>query len=424
MKKNRKYNIAIIGIGYVGLPLAVEFGKKFPTIGYDVDSKRIQELQKGIDRTLEVEKKEIKNSLHLIFSNDHRCLLNSNIYIITVPTPIYKNKSPDLTFLKKASKIVAKNLRQDDIVIYESTVYPGLTEQYCVPILEKYSRLTYNKNFFCGYSPERINPGDKNHKISEIKKITSGSNAETRDIVDKLYSTIIKAGTHSAPSIKVAEAAKVIENTQRDLNIALINEFSILFSKLNINTNQVLEAAKTKWNFLDFTPGLVGGHCIGVDPYYLTYVAKKNGYNPNVILSGRKINDDMYLYVYNRIKRLLPKTKKRISLDVLFFGLTFKENCPDTRNSQTLRLIRKFSSAGYHVHVYDPLIDQNTRISKNKFKMVGKNYKKKYDILIGAVAHDAFLRLNLDYFNGIMKKNSIVFDIKGFLPKKIVSESL
>ncbi len=420
---NKKISIGIIGLGYVGLPLALEFSKYYETIGYDNNINRVIDLKKGIDNTKEVTRKELK-STNLSITSKSSNLLKCNFFIITVPTPIFKNKKPDLSFIYQATKTVSKFLKKDDIVIYESTVYPGLTNDYCVPILEKYSKLKFNLDFFCGYSPERINPGDKNHRISEIKKVTSGSNERTRKIVDKLYSSIISAGTFSATSIEVAEAAKVIENTQRDVNIALINELSILFNKLNIDTNQVLEAAKTKWNFLDFSPGLVGGHCIGVDPYYLTHIAKKNGYNPRIILSGRKINDEMYLYVYNQIIDLLPKNKKKLKLDILFLGLTFKENVPDLRNSQTIRLIKKFKSFGHNVSVYDPVVYKNILLKNHNIKMVNENVSKKYDVIVGAVAHKEFKNLKINFYQKLMKKDSVIFDIKGFIPKKITSKSL
>ena len=420
---NTKISIGIIGLGYVGLPLALEFSKYYETIGYDNNNHRVIDLKKGIDNTKEVSSKELKRT-RLNITNNSADLYNCNFFIITVPTPIFKNKKPDLSFINHATKIVSKLLKKDDIVIYESTVYPGVTNNYCVPILEKYSKLKFNVDFFCGYSPERINPGDKNHRINEIKKVTSGSNEKSRKIIDKLYKSIITAGTFSAPSIEVAEAAKVIENTQRDVNIALINELSILFNILKIDTTQVLKAAKTKWNFLDFSPGLVGGHCIGVDPYYLTHIAKKNNYNPRIILSGRKINDEMYLYVYNQILGLLPKNKKKLKLDIFFLGLTFKENVPDLRNSQTIRLIKKFKNSGHNVNAYDPVVYKDNLLKDLKIKMVDKNVSKKYDVIVGAVAHREFKELKINFYKKLMKKNSVVFDIKGFIPKKIISKSL
>ena len=421
--RNKKNLIGIIGLGYVGLPLALTFATKYETIGFDVNKSRIKNLSKGIDTTCEVSKNDLKKS-KLLFTTDSSHLKDCNFYIITVPTPIYNNKEPDLSFLKKASQIVSKLLSKNDIVIYESTVFPGATENYCVPILEQYSKLKYNIDFFCGYSPERINPGDKQHRINEIKKVTSGSNAKVRKIVDKLYSSIITAGTYSAESIIVAEAAKVIENTQRDVNIALINELSVLFNKMKIDTNQVLKAAGTKWNFLKFTPGLVGGHCIGVDPYYLTYIAKKNGYTPKIILSGRKINDEMFSFIFKSIMKLIPYHKRKSGLDILIYGITFKENCPDIRNSQTLKLIKKFNQIGCQVNVLDPYIDHNLAIKDINFKIVDGLKKKKYDILIGAVAHDEFKKLSLKFHRKFIKQTTIVYDIKNFLPQKLVTNSL
>ena len=421
--RNRKNLIGVIGLGYVGLPLALTFAKKYETIGFDVSRSRVKNLNRGIDETCEVSKNDLKKS-KLLFATDSSKLKDCNFYIITVPTPIYNNKAPDLSFLKKATQTVSKLLSKNDVVIYESTVFPGATENYCVPILEQYSKLKYNVDFFCGYSPERINPGDKEHRIHEIKKVTSGSNAKVRKIVDKLYSSVIKAGTYSAESIIVAEAAKVIENTQRDVNIALINELSVLFSKMKIDTNQVLKAAGTKWNFLKFTPGLVGGHCIGVDPYYLTYIAKKNGYTPKIILSGRKINDEMFSFIFKSIMKLIPYHKRKSGLDILIYGITFKENCPDIRNSQILKLIKKFNQIGCQVNVIDPYIDHNLMIKNLYFKIVNGSKSKKYDIIIGAVAHDEFKKLSYKFHKKFIKKTTIVYDIKNFLPKKLVTKSL
>ena len=364
MKKNLdNLKIAIIGLGYVGLPLALEFAKKRSVIGYDIKKKRIQELKSGKDSNLE-EKDQIIKSSKILFTTHSKDLKSANCFIITTPTPVNIKKNPDLSALFTATKTVGKILKQNDIVIYESTVYPGCTEEECVPILEKYSGLKYNKNFFCGYSPERVNPGDRKHRLPNIKKITSGSTPEISNLIDKLYNEIIVVGTHKADSIKIAEAAKVIENTQRDLNIALINELSIIFNKLNIDTQAVLEAAKTKWNFLPFSPGLVGGHCIGVDPYYLTYKSKKIGYNPKIILAGRKLNDNMGAYV---VSRLITEIKKKsINLKksrILIMGLTFKENCADLRNSGAKSIVYQLKKYGCKYDLYDPWAD-DTEIKK------------------------------------------------------------
>jgi len=361
---NFKVNkICIIGLGYVGLPLLIEFSKYHKVIGFDTDIQRVMELRNFFDRNNEFKKSELKKIKNIEFTSDTKILDNCNIYIVTVPTPVKKNKSPDLNPLIQSSKLIGKFLKKKDIVIYESTVFPGCTEEVCVPILEKYSKLTYNKDFFCGYSPERINFGDKKYKLTNIKKVTSGSNAKISNIIDKLYSKIIKVGTYKAESIIIAEAAKVIENTQRDLNIAFINELSIIFDKLKINTSKVLKAAGSKWNFLNFKPGLVGGHCIGVDPYYLTYKSKKVGYNPKLILSGRSINDEMPKFIFNKIKKLLKKKNK-----VLFLGASFKENIPDFRNSKSLSLF-KLIKKNYQSDLVDPLIDTELFFKSEKLKI-------------------------------------------------------
>jgi len=408
--------IAIVGLGYVGLPLAVEFGKVFETVGFDINNSRISELLEGSDSTLEVEPQELQEAKKLMYTSDAKDIQSCNIFIVTVPTPIDKHKKPMLTPLVKASEMVGKLLKKDDIVIYESTVYPGATEEVCVPILEQQSGLIFNKDFFCGYSPERINPGDKEHRISSIKKITSGSTPEIADQVDKLYQEIIVAGTHKAISIKVAEAAKVIENTQRDLNIALVNEFSIIFNKLGIDTEAVLEAAGTKWNFLQFRPGLVGGHCIGVDPYYLTHKSIEVGYNPEIILAGRRLNDNMGTYVADQVSILM--TKKHISIvgsNVLIMGLTYKENCPDVRNTRVVDLIVEFESFNCNVDVYDPWVDKQVVNQAYGITPIVEPAIGKYDAIVIAVAHDKFTELTINKIREFGKENHVLFDVKYLL---------
>ena len=403
---NFKVNkICIIGLGYVGLPLLIEFSKYHKVIGFDTDIQRVMELRNFFDRNNEFKKSELKKIKNIEFTSDTKILDNCNIYIVTVPTPVKKNKSPDLNPLIQSSKLIGKFLKKKDIVIYESTVFPGCTEEVCVPILEKYSKLTYNKDFFCGYSPERINFGDKKYKLTNIKKVTSGSNAKISNIIDKLYSKIIKVGTYKAESIIIAEAAKVIENTQRDLNIAFINELSIIFDKLKINTSKVLKAAGSKWNFLNFKPGLVGGHCIGVDPYYLTYKSKKVGYNPKLILSGRSINDEMPKFIFNKIKKLLKKKNK-----VLFLGASFKENIPDFRNSKSLSLF-KLIKKNYQSDLVDPLIDTELFFKSEKLKISKKISNKKYDVVIVAVKHDKIKDFGLKKIMDVSKKNLILIDL-------------
>ena len=412
--KNKK--IAIIGLGYVGLPLAVEFGKKRKVIGFDINKDRIVELKKNNDSTLEITQQEFKDSIHLSFTTNLNDLKNCNIFIVTVPTPIDKHKRPDLTALEKSSETVGAVLKKGDIVIYESTVYPGATEEVCVPILEKQSGLIFNKDFYCGYSPERINPGDKKHRIVNIKKVTAGSTPEIATEVDELYKEIIVAGTHKANSIKVAEAAKVIENTQRDLNIALINELALIFKKLDIETEEVLEAAGTKWNFLPFRPGLVGGHCIGVDPYYLTHKANEVGYYPEMILAGRRLNDKMGSYVADQVSKLM--TKKHIHIadaNILIMGLTFKENCPDLRNSRVVDLVEEFKSFNCNVDVYDPWIDKKQADHECNIQAIDKPIKAKYDAIIIAVAHDEFKLLTEKQIRSYGKSNHILYDIKYLL---------
>lgn len=413
MIKKQDFKIAIIGLGYVGLPLAVEFGKKFKTVGFDINDIRIKELLDCNDSTKEVSRNEIMDSKSLVFSSNIDAIKDSNTFIITVPTPIDVHKNPDLTPLINASKTVGSILKKNDIVIYESTVYPGATEEVCVPILEKQSNLVFNKDFYCGYSPERINPGDKEHSVTSIKKVTSGSNPYISEVIDELYQSIITAGTHKADSIKIAEAAKVIENTQRDINIALINELAMIFEKLDIDTKAVLEAAGTKWNFLPFRPGLVGGHCIGIDPYYLTHKAMEVGYHPEIILAGRRLNDNMSSYVVDQICKLM--IKKRIHIDgsnILIMGLTFKENCPDLRNSKVVDLIKGFKDFNSNIDVYDPWADKNEALEEYGVELIEKPESQKYDAIVIAVSHEQFKKLNIDELKSFGKKDHIIYDIK------------
>ena len=423
--KAKDTRIAVIGLGYVGLPLAVEFGKKYLTIGFDVNRSRITALISGSDSTLEVDTAELESATHLSYTTDVDKLKTCNIYIVTVPTPIDINKCPDLSHLEKASETVGKVLSKDDIVIYESTVYPGATEEVCVPILEKHSNLTFNKNFYCGYSPERINPGDKEHRITTIKKVTSGSTPEIADKVDTLYRSIITAGTHKASSIKVAEAAKVIENTQRDINIALINELALIFRRMDIDTEEVLKAAGSKWNFLPFQPGLVGGHCIGVDPYYLTHKAMEVGYYPEIILAGRKLNDSMGKYVANEIINLM--TKKRIQVvdsNILVMGLTFKEDCPDIRNTRVVDVVQELSDFHCNIDVFDPWIDKEESLREFGITTVEQPEPGKYDAVIIAVAHHQFKSMGIKAIRALGKKNHILYDIKYILPSENVDGRL
>jgi UDP-N-acetyl-D-galactosamine dehydrogenase len=408
--------IAIIGLGYVGLPLAVEFSKKRKVIGFDINQSRINDLNNGIDSTLETTSEELKDAIYLSYTTNLEDIKDCTIFIVTVPTPIDKHKRPDLTPLEKSSEAVGSILKKGDIVIYESTVYPGATEEVCVPILERQSGLIFNKDFYCGYSPERINPGDKEHRVTTIKKVTAGSTPEIATEVDELYKEIITAGTHKASSIKVAEAAKVIENTQRDVNIALINELALIFNKLDIDTESVLEAAGTKWNFLPFRPGLVGGHCIGVDPYYLTPKALEVGYNPEMILAGRRLNDSMGSYVADQVSKLM--TKKRIHVvdaNVLIMGLTFKENCPDIRNTRVVDLVEEFEGFNCNVDVYDPWIDKDEVIHEYGFKPIDQPVEGKYDAILLAVAHDEFKELSLEQIKAFGKDNHVLYDIKYLL---------
>ena len=418
-KKNLK--IAVIGLGYVGLPLAVEFGKKYATIGFDINKSRINELNQGYDFTLEVSKDELKYATKLIYSSVLGDIKNCSTFIITVPTPIDADKKPDLSPLIEATKIVSSVLKINDIVIYESTVYPGATEEICVPILEEGSGLKFNKNFFCGYSPERINPGDKQHRITSIKKVTSGSTLEVADKIDKMYQSIIPAGTYKAESIKIAEAAKVIENTQRDVNIALINELALIFNKLEIDTEAVLNAAATKWNFLPFKPGLVGGHCIGVDPYYLTYTAQEVGLNPEMILAGRRVNDNMGNYIVGKVIELMNQKNLDIyDSSILILGLTFKENCPDLRNTKVVDLINGFQKYNCNVDIYDPWVNNEEASSKYHINMVESPVSGKYNAIVLAVAHDEFLKLQIEEVRGFGKDNCVIYDIKYLFNEKDV----
>jgi UDP-N-acetyl-D-galactosamine dehydrogenase len=412
--------IAVIGLGYVGIPLAVEFGKKIDTIGLDINSDRIEELRKGYDRTLEMNEHDLKSSIHLRFTESIEDTKDCNIFIITVPTPINNKNLPDLTPLILSSRSVGSVLKKGDIVIYESTVYPGVTEEECVPILEEVSGLKFNKDFFCGYSPERINPGDKERTLTKILKITSGSNPETAKVVDDLYKTIIKAGTYMASSIKVAEAAKVIENTQRDVNIALVNELALIFDTMGISSQEVLSAAGTKWNFLPFKPGLVGGHCIGVDPYYLTYKAEKMGYKPNLILSSRQINNGMSAFIAKKtIKYLVDKNKNIKDSNILIMGLTFKENCPDIRNTKVVDIIEELNDFGCNVDVYDPWVDKEEEKKTYKSGIINDPFKsdKKYSAIIVAVAHDQFKSITNNSYQEISDGELILIDIKGIVEK-------
>lgn len=412
-------NIAIIGLGYVGLPLAVEFGKCLSVIGFDINLDRVNELNNGKDRTFECSYESIKSAKHLIFSNKLDDIKNSQIYILTVPTPVDQANRPNMIPLIEASKIVGQVLKKGDIVIYESTVYPGATEEICVPALEKISGLKYNSDFFCGYSPERINPGDKEHTLSKIKKVTSGSNFEIAEKVDQLYKLIISAGTHKASSIKVAEAAKVIENTQRDLNIALMNELSLIFNKLGIDTLEVLEAAGTKWNFLPFRPGLVGGHCIGVDPYYLTHKAQAVGYHPEVILAGRRINDGMGCHIATEvIKLMLKKEIPVLNSRILVLGLTFKENCPDIRNTKVIDVIGALKEFNVRVDIYDPWVNLEDAEKEYGLNCLKKEPDKdKYDAIILAVGHDQFINLGESGVKAFGRLGAVIYDVKSILPK-------
>ena len=408
--------VAVIGLGYVGLPLAVAFSERFEVIGFDISCDRVLQLESGYDATNEVTASELNGASNLLFTNDESKLLDCNVYVVTVPTPITSDKKPNLEPLKLASQMVAKLLKPNDVVIYESTVYPGCTEEDCVPILEQFSGLSFNEDFFCGYSPERVNPGDKQHRVSDIVKVTSGSTDEVAEFIDKIYKEIISAGTFKAQSIRIAEAAKIIENTQRDVNIALINELSQLFASMGIDTKSVLNAASTKWNFLNFTPGLVGGHCIGVDPYYLTYKAKEIGYNPKIVLAGREINDHMSTYVSDRLleamsqKDINPKDAK-----VLVMGLTFKENCPDIRNTKVNDIVVNLKNAACDVDVFDPWVDEKAAQDEFRYSLVEEPKEGFYDAIVIAVPHLIFIE-SADKILSYKKQNGILFDLKHILP--------
>ena len=409
--------IAVIGLGYVGLPLLIEFGKKFPCVGFDILERRVDELRNGIDVTNEMSEAEL-TAAKVSYTSTPQDIADSNVYIITVPTPIDKQNRPDLEPLKSASKLVGGLLTTNDVVIYESTVYPGATEEVCVPILERECKLVHNKDFFTGYSPERINPGDKEHRIDSIVKVTSGSTPETSHFVDDLYKSIIKAGTHKASSIKVAEAAKVIENTQRDLNIALINELCIIFEKLGIDTEEVLQAAGSKWNFLPFRPGLVGGHCISVDPYYLTHKAQEIGYHPEVILAGRRINDGMGTYIAERVIKLLAQKHIHVvDSRILILGLTFKENCPDLRNTRVVDVIDGLEEFNTQIDVYDPWVNKDEARQEYDLTLIDHPESNAYDAVIIAVAHDSFYKSGIETIQSYCKPNHIIFDVKYLFPE-------
>lgn len=415
-----KVKIAIIGLGYVGLPLAVEFGKKYHTIGFDINKGRVQELNDGIDKTLEVNSEELKSTFNLTFTNTLSEISEANFYIVTVPTPIDDNNVPDLTPLIRASESVAQVIKKGDVVIYESTVYPGATEEVCIPIIEKQTGMKFNQDFFAGYSPERINPGDKVNTLTTITKITSGSTPEIADLIDSLYSSIIKAGTHKASSIKVAEAAKVIENTQRDLNIAIINEFAKIFNKLNIDTDEILEAAGTKWNFLKFKPGLVGGHCISVDPYYLTYKAKEVGYIPEVILAGRRINDGMGSYVATQMVKKI--SSKKIHIDeakILVMGFTFKGNCPDVRNTKIIDIVKELKDFNMDVDIYDSWADPDEVKHEYGISLLTELNAGQYDGIMLAVDHNEFKEMGIETIRGLGKPNHVVYDVKHLFEKEL-----
>tara|TARA_B110000008_G_C16977900_1_gene566858 strand:- start:4691 stop:5956 length:1266 start_codon:yes stop_codon:yes gene_type:complete len=411
--------IAILGLGYVGLPLAVEFGKKYRVIGFDTNKKRINELKNGTDLTLEVDNLEFQNAINLEFTSNAEDLKDCSIFIISVPTPIDSNNRPDFEPLISSSKTVGKSLSKGSIVIFESTVYPGATEEVCVPILESYSGLIFNKDFYCGYSPERINPGDKERGLTSIKKITSGSTPETADLVNNLYSEIITAGTHKVSSIKVAEAAKVIENTQRDLNIALINEVALIFDKIGIDTEEVLVAAGTKWNFLPFRPGLVGGHCLGVDPYYLTYKALDVGYHPEVILSGRRLNDNMGVHIAGKVTKLMSNSRINVvDSNVLIMGFAFKENCTDIRNTRIIDIVNELEEHKCNVNVYDPWVDSCDVANEYGIKIIDQPIRSKYQAIILAVAHKEFYKMGINKIRKYGSEDHIIFDVKYIFPKE------
>ena len=411
--------IAIIGLGYVGLPLAVEFGKQLPVVGFDIQQKRIQELQSGQDHTLEVSSEELKQATHLSYSANLDDLRSCNFFIVTVPTPIDEFKQPDLTPLIKASTSIGKVLKKGDVVVYESTVYPGATEEACIPVLEQVSGLKFNQDFFAGYSPERINPGDKLHRVTNILKVTSGSTPEVADFVDAVYQLIVTAGTHKAPSIKVAEAAKVIENTQRDVNIALINELALIFNKMNIDTEEVLKAAGTKWNFLPFRPGLVGGHCIGVDPYYLTHKAQSLGLHPEIILAARRLNDRMGEYVATQlIKEMVKQRIQVVGARILILGLSFKENCPDIRSTKIVDMVKALKEYDLDLDIYDPWVDPLEAAKEYGIDPVSSLANAKYDAIVLAVAHDQFKQMSVDDFEKLGKAQHVLYDLKYILDQE------
>lgn len=413
-------SICVIGLGYVGLPLAVEFGRKYPTMGFDIDPKRISELETGVDRTLEVSKEELNASGKLTYSSSLEGVRDCTVYIVTVPTPIDGHKRPDLSPLESASRMVGTVLSKGDTVIYESTVYPGATEEVCVPLLEEHSGLVFNVDFFVGYSPERINPGDKTHRLPSIMKVTSGSTPETADFVDSLYSTIITAGTHKASSIKVAEAAKVIENTQRDVNIGLVNELALIFNRLGIDTKEVLAAAGTKWNFLPFQPGLVGGHCIGVDPYYLTHKAQDVGYLPELILAGRRINDSMGAHVVTELVKAMVRSRIHVSgARVLVMGLTFKEDCPDIRNTRVVDIVTELREYGVEVDVYDPWVSKEAAMHECSVELVETPQTDTYNGVVVAVAHTAFKDMGLEAIRAFGRDKHILFDVKSMFDRSL-----
>ena len=421
----KNLRIGIVGLGYVGLPLAAEFGKKYPTVGFDIKAERIAELDKGEDSTLECTSEEIAAATQLSFASDAAALKDCNFYIVTVPTPIGNGNRPLLTALRAASTTLGAIIEKGDVVVYESTVYPGATEEFCVPILESESGLKMNEDFFVGYSPERINPGDKEHRLPSVLKVTSGSTEESAEFIDSVYASIISAGTHKTSSIKVAEAAKVIENTQRDVNIALVNELAMIFERVGIDTEEVLEAAGTKWNFLPFRPGLVGGHCIGVDPYYLTYKAQQLGYHPQMILAGRRINDDMPLYISSQVvKRMLANGIQPMGARALILGLAFKENCPDVRNTKVVDIITELVTYGMQVDVHDPWVDAVAAKNEYDLDLVAAPEKGAYDVVIIAVAHDEFRAMGADGIRAFGKDKSMLYDIKYVLPPELVDDRL
>jgi len=421
MKSIQKSKIAVIGLGYVGLPLAVEFARKYAVTGFDINTERIAALQNGIDHTQELSTEELQEAKHITYTHREDDLADIDIYIVTVPTPVDAYKKPNLDPLKKASQTVGNYLKKGAIVIYESTVYPGCTEEICVPELEKASKLVFNTDFYCGYSPERINPGDKMHRVHNIIKVTSGSTPEIAEIIDRLYSSIVVVGTHKASSIKVAEASKIIENTQRDVNISFVNELALIFDRIGVDTIEVLEAAGTKWNFLPFRPGLVGGHCIGVDPYYLAYKAESLGYYPEVILSGRRINDNMGMFVANKLVKLLAEKEHTIrDTEVLILGLTFKENCPDIRNTRIIDVVTELKGFGMEVDVYDPLANADEAKQEYDIQLISA-ITKQYKAIVLAVAHEEFKTLP---WNTLIHKDTVVYDLKGILPKEMTTARL